>query len=107
MKAFTKIVFLLLVGLVLFLPVIEHFDFWDNWPATGQDLELTELAILLSLGFVLSVRTVHRLALILPTVLCESLPFAAPKHLNLLIMLSRPERPPLLPAYPALIPLRI
>jgi len=33
-------------------------DFWDNLPATGQDLELTEISLLTLVGFVLSFRLV-------------------------------------------------
>ena len=58
MRYSSKIVLFLLVGLVLFLPLIERVDFWDNLPVTGQDLELTEISLLTLVGFVLSFRLV-------------------------------------------------
>lgn len=58
MPRLTKIVLVLLVGLVLFLPAIERVDFWDNFPVTGQDLELTEISLLVLVGFTLCFRLV-------------------------------------------------
>lgn len=58
MQRLTKLVLVLLVGLCLFLPLIEHVDFWDNWPATGNDLELNELSVLLVFGLALAMRLV-------------------------------------------------
>jgi hypothetical protein len=59
MPRLTKIVLCLLVGLVLFLPAIERVDFWDNLPATGEDLELTEISLLVLVGFTLCFRLVR------------------------------------------------
>ena len=58
MPRLTKIVLFLLVGLVLLLPAIERVDFWDNLPATGQDLELTEISLLTLVGFTLCFRLI-------------------------------------------------
>jgi hypothetical protein len=71
MERFTKIVLFVLVAFLLVYPIIERVDFWDNWLVTGQDLELSELSMLLILGSVLAFRVIRLAAQMIFCVLSE------------------------------------
>lgn len=78
MQWLTKVVLILVVGLCLCLPLIERVDFWDNWPATGNDLELTELSVLLAVGFALGSRSIRTALRSIIVAVCNAIAALAP-----------------------------